>query len=73
MKCEIQWIDCNNVPTPDTNEAVGEAVFKDGRRFPSCEDHLKTLESRCSHHAPKGKRCSHPSSEPSNWKFEPFR
>jgi len=72
MHCKIQWIDCSGNPTPDTNEAVGFAVFKDGRRFPICASHLETLRDRRCHHEPE-KGCSHRSSDPhASWHFEPL-
>lgn len=52
MKCKVQWITLNGVPTPDDNEAIGLAlcdhVYADGRRvegkpIPICEDHLKRM------------------------------
>ena len=51
-KCEIQWIDRNGKPTPDTNEAITTAVstvsYRDGsvatKRFPCCAHHATQLD-----------------------------
>ena len=71
MKCQIQWIDCKGTPTPDNNEAVGFAVLAD-RKFPVCADHAKGIGYNWSHHSHDDVRCTHRSSDPAHWTFEPL-
>ena len=70
QQCEIQWIDCNGVPTPDTNVAVASVTFiKDGRCFNICADHLTTLWLNKCHH---DSNCTHYSTFPSAWTYTAY-
>jgi len=59
--CEIQWIDDNGKPTPDTNPAIGIArsiiTYGGGdsqvREYPICAEHaaqIPTEISTCAHY-----------------------
>jgi hypothetical protein len=68
--CAIQWITCQGQRTPDTNEAIGDAVslLFDRQRFPICAEHLTVLVNRTSHMG----TCRHYDTKPTTWRFEPY-
>lgn len=70
-KCEIRWIDCRGIPTPDKRPAVAVAICTVDaieKRFFICADHLESLIRGNAHHS---KACTHkPTVWP--WRHEPL-
>lgn len=66
--CQIEWIDCNGKPTPDTNVAVGSAICN-GIAFAICADHLVTLQWNRLHHS---STCKHFNVRQSVWHYTAF-
>jgi hypothetical protein len=70
-QCKIEWINCSGLHTPDTNEAVGIAVYTGSsgvHTWPICADHLRTLHAEQVHHGV----CTHHRLSEWKWTYEPY-
>lgn len=67
LKCQVNWVDCNDHPTGHDQPAVAYAaivVDHHVKRYAICAQHMQTLLKRTLHH---DLHCQHMAEHSTNW------